>query len=167
MKSTQQYKVIGKKGEIYLAPPGSNVPHYLYIGAKHLQPHDILEANQFVKVLQARKGEQWVSLKCYDQQLAMGLPYETRYILLDNSSVFEQDQPSPGSSNKWISMTDQLPEEMEECFFVNIKDINGQLIKSPVLEGLHVKNGLFRSLHAKSGSNFRPTHWMPMPTISE
>jgi len=168
MRNVQQYKVISKKGEIYLSPLDATTPSYLYSGAKGLQPNELLASDQFIKVLQALKNGHWITLDSYDRELAMGVPYETRYVLLDKPSTLREEESSTWkNTNKWIPINLQLPKEMEECFFVTIKNVNGQLIKSPVLEGTHIKNGLFKSSHAKSGTHFKPTHWMPAPPITE
>lgn len=166
MKNVQQYKVIHKKGEIYLSCLEATTAPCLYGGTKHLQANEILASNQFVKVLQALKHGHWVNLDSYDQQLGIGIPYETRYILLDNPTTFQEEESSTlRNNNRWIPTKLELPKEMEECFFVSIKNAHGQSTKSPVLEGTHLKNGLFRSIHAKSGNHFKPTHWMPIPQI--
>jgi hypothetical protein len=64
---------------------------------------------------------------------------------------------------EWISVSERLPEDMQEVMFSNtgIKNMIGESVPARVVTGYYLFGGIFRSW--VSMDNMTATHWMPLP----
>jgi hypothetical protein len=65
---------------------------------------------------------------------------------------------------EWISVSERLPDHLEECLFANtkVKRFYGAFLKPKVIAGWHHRDGVFKSW-LDPRDNFKATHWMPLP----
>uniref|UniRef100_F4C1I1 DUF551 domain-containing protein n=1 Tax=Sphingobacterium sp. (strain 21) TaxID=743722 RepID=F4C1I1_SPHS2 len=158
MNENLTYIVVKKTEGTYLRRADLVDQYHLYIGNLTLDEGDIVASDQVIKVLQAELNTEWVNVDAFNPFLPHSLPYRTRYIFLD-----KRDAASKEIAKPWISLSKQIPDEMQECLFTKFENTERTSVSSPILHGVHVKNGLFRPLHAKATHLFKPTHWMPIP----